>query len=136
MPVRRRTGGLRSDPVQSKRFNSIAKRFSLGRYAISPTLAIASCRCAERIARSSGSSATSLRAVWLSGAIGEIPFRPRGIAARDGLWQALLGNASAGDALDGGPALGELLLQALKAAVEMINTVDHRLAFGRQARDH
>ncbi len=43
---------------------------------------------------------------------------------------------SAADALDRGAAGGELVLQPLEAAVEVIDAVDHGLAFRRERGDH
>src|ERR1700674_5798707 len=43
--------------------------------------------------------------------------------------------ASTADALDLGAAADELVLEALEAAVEMIDPVDHGLALGGERRD-
>src|SRR5581483_3326331 len=43
--------------------------------------------------------------------------------------------SSAADALDRGAAGAELVLEALEAAVEMIDAVHHRLAFGGERGD-
>src|SRR6185312_13062548 len=56
-------------------------------------------------------------------------------AQRRGRATALPTSALAGDALDGGAAAGKLLLQPFEAAVEMIDAVDHRLAFGGEPGD-
>ena len=41
---------------------------------------------------------------------------------------------SAGEPLDVGAAAGELFLEPLEAAIEMIDAVDHGLAVGHEAR--
>src|SRR5262245_15989131 len=43
---------------------------------------------------------------------------------------------SAADPLDGRAAGGELVLQPLEAAVEMVDPIDHGLAFGGKGGDH
>jgi hypothetical protein len=43
---------------------------------------------------------------------------------------------SSADALDLAAAAGELVLQPLEAAVEMIDAVDHGLALGGERADH
>src|SRR5215471_12833946 len=48
----------------------------------------------------------------------------------------IVARASPADALDLGAAGGELVLQPLEAAVEVIDAVDHGVAVGRQRGDH
>src|ERR1019366_780035 len=44
--------------------------------------------------------------------------------------------SSIADALDGSAARRELFLEPLESAVEMIDAIDHGLAFGGKPRDH
>src|SRR3982074_1558581 len=53
----------------------------------------------------------------------------------DMLWRNRRATSIA-DALDGSAARRQLFLEPFKPAVEMIDAVDHGLAFGGEARDH
>src|SRR4051812_20122252 len=75
---------------------------------MSPTWAIASCKCAEMTLKSSVSTARSRNEAMLTSAL---------------------------YALDVGAESRELFLNALEAAVEMIDAIDDRFTLRRQARD-
>ena len=114
---------------------------------MSPTRTTASCRCDETTARSSSSRAISLS--W-SMAIGGIRGRGKrgdcGLRHRSALGPSML--AARDETVNVAEALGpssisrsiwaphwpELLLDALEAAVEMIDAADHGFALRRQAR--
>lgn len=113
----------------------ITSRFCRARQMISQALTRASCTWAEMTARSSASSAINLS--W-----GEIlappslfgrysiakPLSPNLVTGR--LCEALIANP-----LDGGTAGLQLILQPLKAAIEMIDAIDHGLSLGGKARN-
>src|SRR5262245_25696029 len=111
--------GFASSPVpaaadsQSKRLTSKTSFFSRLKWRMSPTLRRASCIWTEMTARSSASSAPSFNSSI----------------------QAPLPRGSTANAFDICPASGELALQGLEAAVEMIDAVQHRLAMGGQSSD-
>src|ERR1700674_2938976 len=98
---------------QSSRIMPTTSRFSPCRQIMSEVCTRASCTCAEMTARSSASRAISLS--W-----GDTASPITGSIA---------------DPLDGCDARRQLLLEALKPAVEMVDAVDHGLAFGGKARD-
>src|SRR6266404_6735299 len=108
----RRRGAVSPASVcsQSSLDMPITSRFSPCRQMISEVRTRASCTCAEITARSSASSAINLS--WAV---------------------AIMSNFSITDALDRCPARRQLLLQPLKAAVEMIDAVDHGFALGGEA---
>src|SRR5258705_11457317 len=100
---------------QSSRFMPITSRFSCCRQMMSEAWTRASWTCAEITARSSASSAISLSGEFIRCNTREI---------------------SVADALDRRAASRQFLLQPLKAAVEMIDAVDHGLAFGGEPCDY
>src|SRR4030081_1286946 len=110
-----RRGEVSPDSVcsQSSRLMPITSRFSPWRQMLSECRTWASGTWAEMTARSSASRAINLS--WA--AIGSTSWR------------------LVADALDRGAAGRKLLLQPLKTAVEMIDAVDHGLAFGRKPGD-
>src|SRR5262249_6042183 len=111
----RRRGVVPPDSVwfQSSRLIPTTSRFSPCRQTISETWTRASCTWAEITERSSASRAISLSR-----------------AAID-----LTSKTLVADALDRSAAGRQLFLQPLEAAVEMIDAVDHGLAFGGKPGD-
>src|SRR5712672_3219446 len=112
----RRRGAVSPKSVcsQSSRFMPTSSRFSRCRQMMSEVCTRASCTCADITARSSASSAINL-----SWAVTET---------------TLIGSIA--DALDGSAAGRQFLFEPLKAAVEMIDPVDHGLAFGGEPGNH
>src|ERR1700722_6309540 len=98
---------------QSSRFMPTTSRFSPCRQMMSEVWTRASWMCAEMTARSSASSAINLS--WAV--------------------TACTSNLSA-DALDGGAAGRQFVLKPLETSVEMIDAVDHGLAFRGKPCDH
>src|SRR5262245_54332121 len=114
-----RRWGLPSSPAptiasQSKRLATSTSLLSRFRCRISPTRTSASCMWVEITARSSASRAPSFKSSI----------------------QAPLPRDSPAYAFDISPASGKLALERLEAAVEMIDTVEHRLTMGGQGSDH
>src|SRR3984893_14564579 len=103
---------------QSSRFMPTTSRFSPCRQMMSEVCTRACCTCADITARSSASSAISLS--WAVTAHLQVCARQ---------------NLSA-DALDGGAAGRQFVLEPLEAAVEMVDAIDHGLALGGKPRDH
>src|SRR5437762_8181393 len=52
------------------------------------------------------------------------------------LWRFRLSGASTAEPFDGGAAGGKLVFQPLEATIEMIDAIDHGLAFGSQRSNH
>src|SRR6185295_6256235 len=111
------------------------KCFSRASQLMSFTRTTASWTWAERIARSSASSAIrrSRSSSGMAGPGSLIPdlvgrHLPKGKVAR--------GEGSAAQPLDLGAAGGKLVLQLLEAAVEVIDAVHQRLAFRGEPGDH
>src|SRR5687768_10243869 len=97
---------------------------------MSPTRTTASCRCAEMTARSSSSSANSLRSVIAAS------LKRRGaprISVLPAHCSSLIGTVElARKPFDFGAAAGKLVLQPLETAVEMIDAVHDGLAARRE----
>src|SRR5882762_11918613 len=151
----RRLGAVSPESVcsQSSRFMPTSSRFSPCRQMMSEVCTRASCTCAEITARSSASSAINL-----SWAVTACTYHLRVLYRRSvhpicaNLMQSktanhprnmskdmLLRNSrsrSIADALDGSAARRQFFLEPFKPAVEMVDAVDHGLAFGREPRDH
>src|ERR1700692_542633 len=130
----RRRGAVSPESVcsQSSRFMPTTSRFSPCRQMMSEVCTRASWTCAEITARSSASSAINLSwAVTASTTFGLRVFYSQNR-------YPLLPNRrrSIADPLDRGAAGRQLFLEPLEAAVEMVDAVDHGLAFGGQPRDH
>src|SRR6266700_6283844 len=142
----RRRGAVSPDNVcsQSSRFMPTSSRFSPCRQMMSEVCTRASCTCVEITARSLASSATNL-----SWAVTACTYHLRVLYRRSvhaicaNLMQSKTGSLlrnprsrSIADALDGSAARRQFFLEPFKPAVEMVDAVDHGLAFGGEPRDH
>src|SRR5882724_6745190 len=151
----RRRGAVSPKSVcsQSSRFMPTSSRFSPCRQMMSEVCTRASCTCVEITARSSASSAINLSwAVTACTCHLRVPYRRSVHAICANLMQSKTGihprNMSEGvllrnprcrsiaDALDGSAARRQFFLEPFKPAVEMVDAVDHGLAFGGEPRDH
>src|SRR5208337_1224597 len=83
-----------------------------------------------------GSQRKSARRRQVSWAWAEITPRPSRSSAISLSLSSACVIASARNALDVGAAGGELLLQPLEAAIEVINAIDRRFALGGERGDH
>src|SRR3954453_4649766 len=123
---------------QSSRLMPITSRFSCCRQMMSQAWTRASWTCAEITARSSASSAISLSEAFTATppSVCAHSIRKTGAHPRIKSEDMLCGiRALVADALDRRAAGRQLFFQPLKAAVEMIDAVDHGLAFGGKPRD-
>src|ERR1700736_1865817 len=130
----RRRGAVSPASVcsQSSRFMPTTSRFSPCRQMMSEVCTRASWTCAEMTARSSASSAINLSWAVTNSTLSLRVFYSQN---RYPLLRNTRQNLSA-DALDDSAAGRKFVLEPLEAAVEMVDAVDHGLAFGGETRDH